>query len=309
MDISIVVPIFNEEKNINILYTELYKVLSTNGYQFEIIFVDDGSKDQSIEVIRGLSQQFNSVKCISLSRNFGHQIALTAGLHAAKGEVVITMDGDLQHPPSVIIEMLSKYDEGYDIVNTIRISNKSESAFKRITSKGFYKVLNFLSDVHIESASSDFRLMNRKTVNAFLTIDEKDRFTRGLVSWLGYKQAFLPYLADKRYAGSTKFSLKKMIHFAFDGITSFSSKPLRISFYVGVVISFTSLLYALYAISSFFEGKNVPGWTSILISVLFIGGIQLISIGIVGEYLARVYNQSKNRPLYLINEIIESKEL
>jgi glycosyltransferase involved in cell wall biosynthesis len=306
MDISIVIPIFNEEKNIMILYMELCKVLKSNNNKFEIIFVDDGSNDQSFEIIRALCQQQSSTKCISFSRNFGHQVALTAGIQATKGEIVITMDGDLQHPPAVISEMLTKYNEGFDIVNTIRINDKNERIFKKLTSKGFYSVINYLSDIHIQSSSSDFRLMNRKTVNAFLEINEKDRFTRGLIGWIGFKQAFLPYIPDKRHTGSTKFSFKKMVRFAFDGLTSFSSKPLRISFYIGIFISCISLLYGLYAISSFLNGDNLPGWTSILISILFLGGIQLISIGIVGEYLARVYTQSKNRPLYLINEIIES---
>ena len=308
MDISIVIPRYNEEKNIILLAEEIKKELSTTTYSFEIIFVNDGSNDQSLEILRKLIlDEHNFIKCISLSRNFGHQVALSAGIKIAKGEIVITMDGDLQHPPALILDLISKYNEGYDIVNTIRIHNKNETAFKRMSSKGFYGIVNFLSEVHIEAASSDFRLMNRKTVNAFLEINEKDRFTRGLIGWIGFKQAFLPYIPNKRNAGITKYSFNKMLKFAFDGITSFSSKPLRISFYIGLIISFISLIYGLFAIVSFFQGNNIPGWTSILISILFIGGIQLISIGIVGEYLARVYTQSKNRPLYLINEIIERK--
>lgn len=308
MDISIVIPIFNEEKNIIVLAEEIKKELSTTSYSYEIIFVNDGSNDRSLEILRKfILNEDNFIKCISLSRNFGHQVALSAGIEIAKGEIVITMDGDLQHPPELILDLISKYNEGYDIVNTIRINDKNETTFKRISSKGFYSIVNFLSEVHIEAASSDFRLMNRKTVNAFLEINEKDRFTRGLIGWMGFKQAFLPYIPNKRNTGTTKFSVKKMLKFAFDGITSFSSKPLRISFYIGLIISFISLIYGSFAIVSYFKGNNIPGWTSILISILFIGGIQLISIGIVGEYLARVYTQSKNRPLYLINEIIERK--
>jgi glycosyltransferase involved in cell wall biosynthesis len=308
MDISIVIPIYNEEKNIILLAEEIKKELYKTSSTYEIIFINDGSNDQSLEILRTLIlDEQNFIKCISLSRNFGHQIALSAGIEIAKGEIVITMDGDLQHPPALILELISKYKEGYDIVNTIRINDKNETTFKRMSSKGFYAIINFLSEVHLEAASSDFRLMNRKTVNAFLEINEKDRFTRGLIGWMGFKQAFISYIPNKRNAGDTKFSLKKMLKFAFDGITSFSSKPLRISFYIGLIISFISIIYSLFAIFSYFKGNNITGWTSILISILFIGGFQLISIGIVGEYLARVYTQSKNRPLYLINEIIDRK--
>lgn len=298
--ISVVIPLLNEEGNIIVLYESLVNVLTTISNDFEIIFVDDGSKDSSFEKITNISNQDNRVLGISLSRNFGHQIAITAGLEHSCGEVVITMDADMQHPPELILSLYQKYNEGYDIVNTIREESEDAGMFKKATSKWFYSIINKLADIRIEPASADFRLMNRKTVNAFLQLKEKNRFTRGLISWMGFHQAYITYKAATRFSGKTKYSITRMFGFAADGITSFSAKPLRISFYMGLIVSFIGLLYSIYAIFAFFSGKTIPGWTSILVSILIIGGIQLISIGIIGEYLARVFNEAKNRPLYLV---------
>jgi polyisoprenyl-phosphate glycosyltransferase len=300
--ISIVIPLFNEEGNIAVLYAALILALEKISSEYEIIFVDDGSKDRSFELIFNISQQNSKVLGISLSRNFGHQIALTAGMEHASGEVVVTMDGDMQHPPEVIVDLYNKYKQGYDIVNSIRTETADSSAFKNITSQYFYKIINSLSDIHIEPASADFRLMNRKTVDAFLKLKEKDRFTRGMISWMGFKQAQVEYTAPERFSGKSKYSLFKMFSFAVDGITSFSAKPLRISFYAGLIVSFVGLLYAIYAVVEYFKGNTSPGWASTLVSILIIGGIQLISIGIIGEYLARVFNEAKNRPLYLVKQ-------
>ena len=307
--ISIVVPLLNEEGNLRLLYEELISVLKKIGEPYEIIFVDDGSTDSSVSLIHQLALEDRCVKGISLSRNFGHQIALTAGLQHAKGEVVVTLDADLQHPPHVIQELYAKYKEGFDIVNTIRKETADSGSFKKITSASFYSIINRLSDVHIEPAAADFRLMNRKTVDAFLQLPEKDRFTRGLISWMGFKQTAIPYNAPMRYSGKSKYSIGKMFRFAADGITSFSAKPLRISFYLGMIISLIGLVYSIYAIIQYFLGNTQPGWTSILVSILIIGGIQLISIGIIGEYLARVFNESKNRPLYLVKEYISQADV
>jgi polyisoprenyl-phosphate glycosyltransferase len=300
--ISVVIPLFNEEGNIAVLYAALILALENISPDYEIIFVDDGSKDRSFELISNISQQNNKVLGISLSRNFGHQIALTAGMEHASGEVVVTMDGDMQHPPEVIVDLYGKYKQGYDIVNSIRTETADSGAFKKITSQYFYKIINRLSDIHIEPASADFRLMNRKTVDAFLKLKEKDRFTRGIISWMGFKQAHIEYTAPERFSGKSKYSLFKMFSFAVDGITSFSAKPLRISFYAGLIVSFVGLLYAIYAVVEYFKGNTSPGWASTLVSILIIGGIQLISIGIIGEYLARVFNEAKNRPLYLVKQ-------
>lgn len=308
IQISIVIPLLNEEGNITVLYESLVPVLEGMQKDFEIIFVDDGSKDASFSRISGISARDERVLGVSLSRNFGHQIALTAGMEHASGEVVVTMDGDMQHPASVIPELYSKFTEGFDIVNTIRTETADSGAFKKVTSKGFYKIINNLSDIHIEPAAADFRLMNRKTVNAFLQLREKDRFTRGLISWMGFKQAMIPYTAPPRYSGRSKYSITKMFRFAADGITSFSAKPLRVSFFAGLIVSLIGLLYSIYAIIEYFGGKTIPGWTSILVSILIIGGIQLISIGIIGEYLARVFNEAKNRPLYLVKQYTSKQQ-
>ena len=215
------------------------------------------------------------------------------------------MDADMQHPPELVENLMKKFDEGYDIVNTIRKSTERTGLLKRITSGFFYKLMNRLSDVTIEPAAADFRLMSRRTVDAFLKLKEKDRFTRGLVSWLGFRQAKIFYDAPSRLSGESKYTFRKMFHFAIDGLTSFSAKPLRISFYAGIIFSMLGLLYASFAVYENIIGHTVPGWTSILVSVLIIGGIQLISIGIIGEYLARVFHEAKDRPLYFVKEDTE----
>ena len=306
--ISIIIPLFNEEGNITVLYANLISVLEKISSEYEIVFVDDGSKDRSFELISKICQENSKVLGISLSRNFGHQIALTAGLEHSSAEVIITMDADMQHPPEVILSLYEKYKQGYDIVNSIRTETADSSVFKKITSRYFYKIINTLSDIHIEPASADFRLMNRKTVDAFLKLKEKDRFTRGIISWMGFKQAQVEYTAPERFSGKSKYSLFKMFNFAVDGITSFSAKPLRISFYAGLIVSFVGLLYAIYAVVEYFKGNTSPGWASTLVSILIIGGIQLISIGIIGEYLARVFNEAKNRPLYLVKQYTSKQD-
>ncbi len=307
--ISIIIPLFNEEENIPVLYAAILPAIQKMALSYELIFIDDGSKDSSFQQVSSIAEKNENVLGISFSRNFGHQIALTAGLEHASGEVVVSMDADMQHPPEVIIELYDKYKEGFDIVNTIRTETADSSIFKNITSRWFYKIINNLSDINIQPAAADFRLMNRKTVNAFLQLKEKDRFTRGLISWMGYKQATIPYTASSRFAGKSKYSITKMFRFAADGITSFSAKPLRVSFFAGLIVSFIGLLYSIYAIIKYFAGETIPGWTSILVCVLIIGGIQLISIGIIGEYLARVFNEAKNRPLYFVKEYTsKSKE-
>jgi dolichol-phosphate mannosyltransferase len=299
---SIVIPVFNEEGNIEALHQSLSELLKSINGTYEIIFADDGSADRSFEIIKKISLADPSVRGISLSRNFGHQVALAAGLEHSRGDAVIMMDADMQHPPELIKELIKKYHEGYDIVNTIRNATQGEGLFKRFTSKIFYKLLNRLSDIPIEPASADFRLMSRRTVNAFLRLKEKDRFTRGLISWMGFRQAKIYYDAAARKSGESKYTLKKMFRFAVDGLTSFSAKPLRISFYAGFLFSMLGLLYSVYAVIENLRGKTIPGWTSILVSVLIIGGVQLISIGIIGEYLARVFSEAKDRPLYFVKE-------
>jgi polyisoprenyl-phosphate glycosyltransferase len=303
VDISVVIPIFNEEGNIDIIYNDLREALRSFE-TYELIFVDDGSYDNSFEKIKQLAKQNRSIKAISFSRNFGHQIAITAGLEVSKGEVVVTMDADGQHPASVISELFSKYEEGFDVVNTIRKYEERPGTFKRMSSSFFYFFINRFSDTTITPASADFRLLSRKAVLAFLRFKEKQRFTRGLVSWMGFEQATVEYNSPKRLSGDSKYSNKKMLRLAGDGITSFTSRPLRLSFYIGLVIALAGFFYAIYALVQYFVGNTVPGWTSLLIVVLILGGTQLISIGILGEYLARVFSEVKNRPLYLVKESI-----
>jgi polyisoprenyl-phosphate glycosyltransferase len=300
--ISIAIPLFNEEENIGVLYERLTAVLSGIASSYEIIFVDDGSTDSSFSKIIEISKKDQRVKGMALSRNFGHQIALTAGLEYAKGDVVITMDADLQHPPEMIPRLYEEYKKGNDVVNTFRETTADAGLLKRFTSFVFYKLINRLSDVYIEPASADFRLMSRKALDGFLKIKEKTRFTRGLITWMGYTQTMVHYHAAERFSGSTKYTFKKMLAFGLEGVASFSTKPLRISFYLGLITSLVGLLYSVYAIINYFKGHTVPGWTSILVSVLILGGIQLISIGIIGEYLARVFNEAKGRPLYLVKD-------
>jgi dolichol-phosphate mannosyltransferase len=241
---------------------------------WEIIFVDDGSRDRSFETVKVLSQQDDRIRAISLSRNFGHQVALTAGMQHARGNMVITMDADLQHPPGVITVLLEHYRQGFEIVNTRRIDSTETGYFKKHSSRFFYRFINRISDISIAESSSDFRLMSRKALDAFLQFGERDRFTRGLVSWMGFRQALVDYECLPRFAGKSKYTLRKMIHFAADGITAFSAKPLRIASYMGVMVFLVGLAYAIFAIIQHASGKTIPGWTSLLVTVLLLGGIQ-----------------------------------
>lgn len=302
--ISIVIPVFNEDKNLELLYEKLASALKSIKKKYEIVFVDDGSEDKSFEIIRKLHENDNLIKGLSLSRNFGHQIALFAGMESAVGDVLIMMDADFQHPPEVIKMLYQKYLEGFDIVNTRRIETMGVGFFKRISSKLYYKIINLVSDLKIEASSSDFRLMNRKSVNAFLQFHERNRFNRGLISWMGFKQGIIEYNAPSRFKGHTKYTLRRMLSLGLDGITSFSSKPLRISFYTGLIIFFFGLAYGIFAVINHFRGSNIPGWTSIILIILLVGGFQLLSLGIIGEYIARIYNESKSRPIYFLKDRI-----
>lgn len=300
--ISVVIPVLNEQENIRLLAGRLIPVLESLHPHYEVIFVDDGSTDQTFARIKDLNAGNSRIGGISFSKNFGHQLALLAGLKHSRGEVVITLDGDLQHPPELIPDLYGKYRDGFDIVNTRRIDEPGIGFFKKTSSRLFYKLINFLSEVPIEPAAADFRLMSRKTVDAFLAIPERDRFTRGLVSWMGFRQAALEYQAQPRASGQSKYNLKKMIRFGLNGITSFSSRPLTISFYSGVFISSFGFIYGFFALIQFFRGYTIPGWTSILLTLLLIGGVILINLGIIGEYLARIFNEVKGRPLYFIKD-------
>lgn len=300
MKVSIVIPSFNEEGNIKLLFEKIKAHLQKEDY--ECIFVDDGSHDATFENIRKIAAQNAEVKGISFSRNFGHQTALLAGLKEAKGDVVIMMDADGQHPPEVIPELLEQYKQGFEIVNTRRLSTEDAGVTKDLSSKGYYKFINLLTDIRIEPASSDFRLMTRKAVDSFLEIDEKDRFTRGLVSWMGFKQTIIEFNAPPRMTGVSKYTFKKMLSFAWDGITSFSSKPLKFSLYAGIFSLLFGGIYSIYILTMFVIGQTIPGWASMMLVILLLGGIQLLSLGIIGEYLSRIFNEAKNRPHYFIQD-------
>jgi polyisoprenyl-phosphate glycosyltransferase len=300
--ISVVIPLYNEEENVEQLFRELLPVLTLTNRPWEVLFVDDGSRDQSFQMVKELHIRDNRISGISLSRNFGHQVALTAGLQHARGEMVITMDADLQHPPKEIPRLIEQYNLGFDIVNTRRIDTGEIGYFKKTSSRLFYRMINRISEVPITESSSDFRLMSRKALDSFLQFTERGRFTRGLVSWMGFRQTVIDYICPPRFAGKSKYTLRKMLHFAGDGITAFSAKPLRIASYVGMIVFLLGLLYAVYAIIRHISGETIPGWTSLLVTVLLLGGIQLLTLGVIGEYLARIFNESKSRPLYFIKD-------
>lgn len=301
--ISVVIPVLNENLNILQLYGEVVAELNRLVNQYEIIFVDDGSTDNSFKTIKQIAELDPCASGISLSRNFGHQIALLAGLRLTTGEVVITMDGDFQHPPTYIKRLYGRYKEGYDIVNARRINTTRDGGFfKRKSSALYYRLLNKLLDINIRIGSADFRLMNRQAVDAFLAFPERDRFTRGLVSWLGFRQSVIDYDEPRRRYGYSKYSIHRMLRLGIDGITSFSSKPLRLSFYAGFIVFLLGIVYAVYALLAYFRGDTISGWTSLLVCILILGGFQLLTIGIVGEYIARIFNETKARPLYFVKD-------
>ena len=299
--ISIVIPVFNEEENLREFYTRLTKVLSGLSYDYDIIFVDDGSRDTSAAILYDLSETDEHVQAYLLSRNFGHQMALTCGLDHAEGDAVITMDGDLQHPPELLPEMLSLWEAGYEIVQTVRKDTADASYFKKLTSSSDETWIHRMSKVHITPGGSDFRLMDRVAVEALKLYNERARFIRGLVNNLGFKLTTLEFIAPPRFAGKSKYNLHKMLHFALDGITAFSNVPLRWAFYVGLVFGFGSMLVLGHVLFiKLFTEEAVSGWATIAASVLFLGGIQLVGIGILGEYIGRIFEEVKQRPLYLI---------
>jgi glycosyltransferase involved in cell wall biosynthesis len=302
--ISIVVPLCNEEGNIAELYSRLNEELGKTSYpDYEIIFVDDGSSDRSWDIISELSRKDDRVRGFRFSKNFGHQYALKAGLDLSHGEAVISMDADLQHPPEMIHTFLKEWKNGYHIVQALHKKTEDVGFFKELTSRLYYFILNAISDFEIMPGASDFRLMDRAVVDEIKEMNESYLFIRSIVSWIGFNKIHVEYQASKRFSGETKYSLNKMARFAIDGIVSFCIKPLRIAIFFGCTISLLAFIYILYAMIAHFILKiTLPGWTSLLISILFIGGIQLISIGILGEYLGRLFIQSKNRKNYIISD-------
>jgi dolichol-phosphate mannosyltransferase len=300
--LEIILPAHNEEANIRLVYDEIVNALASTNYLYTILFVDDGSTDKTLDQIKELTKLDKKVKYIQFSRNFGHQNAIKAGLDATLADVIVMMDCDLQHPPNLIKELLSHYEQGYDIVRTHRMENESAGFIKRKTSNLFYKFLNQLSDITLEQGSADFRLISGKAIEQLKSFNEFDLFYRGLIKWMGFKQISLEYQPEQRINGQTKYTLKKMVSFGLKGLTSFSTKPLYFAAYLGFIFSSLSTLSIPYIIHAFYTGTQVPGWASVIAAVVFLGGLNLMILGIIGIYLSKLFNQSKNRPHYMIKE-------
>lgn len=300
--LSIVVPCYNEEEVINATLDRLTEECDRlDNLSAEIICVDDGSRDGTLEILADRATGDPRIRVLALSRNFGHQIAVTAGVDNANGDAVVIIDADLQDPPELIHEMVAKWREGYDVVYGRRMERPGETPFKLATARAFYRILNRLSEVPIPLDTGDFRLIGREVVDALRDMPERDRFLRGMVSWVGYKQYALEYTRAERFAGVTKYPLRKMLRFAADGIFSFSRRPLQFSMALGMLSSGMALLGIVYALSlRLFTDIWVEGWTALFIAVMFFGGVQLLCIGILGEYVGRIYAETKNRPLYFV---------
>jgi glycosyltransferase involved in cell wall biosynthesis len=304
IDISIVIPVFNEEGNIYPLIESINNSIEQQTFNFEIILVDDGSTDDTWGKICHLAEEMKQLKGIKLSRNFGHQHALLAGLHLSSGNSVISMDGDLQHPPSLINEMYRLYiSKGYDIVFTRRIDSESTGVFKRYSSKLFYKLFSFFTEVDIPEGSSDLRLMSRKALNAMLRMGDNDLFLRGAAKWVGFNNITIQYNAQNRFSGKSKYSLLKMLKFAMRAMLSFSTKPLLFSIWIGFVTSFLALVEIIYIIIQLLQGNTVPGWASTVGIISFLNGILFILLGIIGSYLASIHESVKIRPKFIISDL------
>ena len=302
--IDIVVPCYNESENIRPLYEAIKEVFAKElpDYDFNLLLVNDGSHDSSLLVLQQLAKEDNRVKYLSFSRNFGHQLAVKAGLDHAFAPAVISMDADLQHPPALIPTLIRKWEEGAQVVATLRTYPEEISKKKRKSSQQFYKLLNLLSDIEIKEGSADFRLLDQAVVEVIRHMRENEPFLRGMVPWVGFTQVYVPYTAQARYAGETKYTIKKMFHLALSGVTSFSVKPLYFAVFLGFFFSLLSVLYVPYVIYSFLNGSEISGWASLIMTIVFFGGLQLIILGIIGVYIGKIFTQTKERPAYIIQE-------
>ena len=305
--LSVVTPVYNEEENIDEFYSRVLKATQDLNLELEIIYINDGSHDNTIEIINRQSEKDNRIAVLDLSRNFGKEIALTAGLDYASGDAVIVIDSDLQDPPEVIPELVKKWRDGNDVVNARRIKRKGEGFLKKITSYIYYRLLFFISDIKIPMDTGDFRLLNRNALDAISQLREKHRYMKGLFAWVGFKQQEIQYEREARYKGKTKWSFFGLFNLAFDGLTSFSILPLRLASTVGFLSALFGFFYGvIIIIKKIFFHEPVVGFTSLVVLVTFFGGIQLLSIGIIGEYIGRIFNETKNRPLYIVKNIKES---
>ncbi|MEM9264949.1 MAG: glycosyltransferase family 2 protein [Cyanobacteria bacterium P01_F01_bin.13] len=302
-ELSIIVPLYCEESNIDYLFERLEHVANDLGSSYEIICVDDGSKDNTLSRLIDHHHRNPAIKVVALARNFGKELALTAGIDHSRGRAVIPIDADLQDPPEYIQPLMEKWREGYDVVYAKRRHRSGETWLKTFSANGFYRIISSLSQVAIPQNTGDFRLMDRRVVEALKQLPERTRFMKGLFAWVGYKQTYIIYDRDPRYSGSSKWNYWQLWNFAINGIVSFSSTPLRIWGYLGLMISLVSFIYASFlVVRTLALGIDVPGYASLMVAILFLGGIQLVSLGIIGEYLGRVYEEVKQRPLYLVRE-------
>lgn len=298
--VSIVIPAFNEAENIIVIIDRLETIFKETAYDAEYIIIDDGSKDKTLTVIKTMASINQRIFYIEFSRNFGQQLALKAGLDKASGDCVISLDADLQHPPELIIQMLKKWEEGYDIVYTHKLENKNLPYGKRKTSILFYKLMSMVSSIELEDGATDFRLLDKKVIEVFRTFEENEPFIRGLVQWMGYKQTAIDFMPSDRLSGSTKYNVRILTRLALQGITSFSIKPLYTAVYLGFTFSLLSVLYVPYVFYSVYMGIEVDGWASTIMTIVFFGGLQLIIMGIIGIYIGKMFMQTKNRPNYII---------
>ncbi|MFA2766688.1 glycosyltransferase family 2 protein [Bacillus pacificus] len=307
--ISVVVPMYFEEEVAQECYNRLKSVMLQNNINYEFVFVNDGSTDRTMEILSEIAANDYRTKIVNFARNFGHQVAVTAGIAAAKGDAIVIIDADLQDPPEVIPELIAKWEEGYEVVYAKRKQRKGETWFKLLTAKYFYKFLNYMSDIDIPKDTGDFRIIDRKIADVFNQMTERNRFIRGMMSWVGFRQTYVEYERDERFAGETKYPLKKMIKFASDGIIAFSTKPLRIVMSLGLLSVLISIIVLLYTVTvKVFGHGTQTGWASIMVAITFFSGIQLLGLGIVGQYIARIYDESKNRPIYIVKETINIDE-
>jgi dolichol-phosphate mannosyltransferase len=305
--LSVVVPIFNERPGLEELHRRVTDAVAPLG-AYELVLVDDGSQDGSWDGMLELAARDSHVRLVRLSRNFGHQVALTAGLDAARGDAIVAIDADLQDPPEVIPELVTKWHEGYDVVYGLRAEREGESAYKLATASVFYKLIRRMSGQDMPEQAGDFRLLSRRAADALAQMPERARYLRGMTSWIGFRQTGVPYKRDARYAGETKYPTRKMLRFALDAITSFSSAPIKLVTALGfliVVFCFGVLVWTLY--TRFATNQAVQGWTSLLVVVLLLGGVQMLSLGVIGQYVARIFDESKRRPLYLVEEVVEGR--
>ncbi len=309
VDYSIVIPVYNEEEVIEHTYERLKTVMQSADGNYELLFINDGSKDRSVDILLQLSEQDKTIKIVDFSRNFGHQIAITAGMDYASGNAIVIIDADLQDPPELILEMIQKWKEGYDVVYAKRTARKGETFFKKQTASAFYRTLRAMTEIDIPIDTGDFRLIDRKVCDQMNNIHEKNRFVRGLVSWVGFKQTAVEYERDERFAGETKYPLKRMLKLSLDGITSFSYKPLKLANYLGASLSLIGFVYMLIVLyQKLFTSTTVTGWSSIIVIQLFFSGITLMMLGVIGEYIGRIYDEAKNRPLYIVKDIYQHEQ-